>query len=216
MAQQDVFIFNIPGYKFINRARSCSAHGGLIIYLKEEYTFTERHLSDNSDLWEALFIDIQHEGLEDKTILANIYRPPKNNDCNAVLTKFNDEIRTIVSQLSQENSNCIIIGDTNINLLQLNESTQFQEYFDIFITNGLFPKRTLPTRYNLNRNTATLIDHFFCKFNDGENCIFSGILISSISDHLPYFAYLDFKRKQIDKRKPLWYTKTTQSQWMFL
>ena len=66
--------------------------------------------------------------------------PPKDNDCNAVLTKFNDEIRTIVSQLSQENSNCIITGDTDINILQLNERTKFQEYFDIFITNGLFPK----------------------------------------------------------------------------
>ena len=171
--QQDVSIFNIPGYKLINRARSCSAHGGLVIHLKEEYTFTERHLSVNSNLWEGLFIDIQHEGLENKITLANIYRPPKDNDCNAVLTKFNDEIRTIVNQLSQENSNCIITGDTNINIFEVNERTNFQEYFDIFITNGLFPKITLPTRYNLNRNTGTLIDHLFCKLIDGENCISS-------------------------------------------
>ena len=110
-------------------------------------------------------------------------------------TLSNEEIRPIVTQLSQERSNCIITGDTNINLLKVNERIKFQEYFDIFITNGLFPKITFPTRYNLNRNTATLIDHLFCKFIDGENCISSGILISNISDHLPYFAYIRLKKK---------------------
>ena len=96
-----------------------------MIYLNE-YTFTEHHLSDNSNLWEGLFIDIQHEGLENKITLAYIHRPPKDNAHSAVLTKINEEIRTIVSQLSQENSNCIIIGDTNINPLQLNERTKCQ------------------------------------------------------------------------------------------
>ena len=211
-AQQDVSIFHIPGYKLINRARSCSAHGGLIIYLKEDYTYNERQLSDNSEVWEGLFIDIDHEGLENKITLANIYRPPKNNDSNAVLTKFNDEIRTIVNQLSRENSNCIITGDTYINLLKINKRTKFQEYFDIFITNGLFPKITLPTRYNLNRNTSTLIDHLFCKFIDGKNCVSSGILIGNISDHLPYFAYLDLKRKtNKQKRTVLVYKNTEES-----
>ena len=62
---------------------------GLKIYLKEQYTFTERHLSDISNLWQGLFIEIQHEGLENEITLANICRPPKDNDCNAVLTKFN-------------------------------------------------------------------------------------------------------------------------------
>ena len=155
-------------------------------------------------------IDIDHEGLENKITLANIYRPPKNNDSNAVLTKFNDEIRTIVHQLSRENSNCIITGDTNINLLKINERTKFQENFDIFITNGLFPKITLPTRYNLNRNTATLIDHLFCKFIDGENCVSSGILINNISDHLPYYAYLDLKRKTNKRKRTVMVYKNTE------
>ena len=35
----DLSMFHIPGYKLINRARSCGAHGGLIIYLKDEYTY---------------------------------------------------------------------------------------------------------------------------------------------------------------------------------
>ena len=74
----DVSIFHIPGYKLINRAKSCSAHGGLIIYLKDEYTYKERQLCNDSKVWEDLFIDIEHEGLDNKITLANIYRPPKN------------------------------------------------------------------------------------------------------------------------------------------
>ena len=126
--------------------------------------------SDNQNYIFGLFIDIEHEGLDYKITLANIYRPPKINDNNTVLGEFNEEIRPIVTQLSQERSNCIITGDTNINVLKINERIKFQEYFDIFITNGLFPKIFFPTRYNLNRNTATLKDHLFCKFidNDGK------------------------------------------------
>ena len=119
---------------------------------------------------------------------------------------------TIVNQHLQENSNCIITGDTNINLSKIYERTKFEEYFDIFITNGLFPKITLPIRYNLNRNTATLIDHLFCKFIDGENSVSSGRLIRIISDHLPYFAYLDLERKTNKrKRTALIYKNTEES-----
>ena len=207
---QDVSIFHIPGYKLINRARSCSAHGGLIIYLKDDYTYKERQLCNDSNIWEGLFIDIEHEGLDNKITLANIYRPPKNHDNNTVLSKFNDEIRPIVTQLSQERSNFIVTGDTNINLLKINERIKFQEYFDIFITNGLFPKIAFPTPYNLNRNTATSIDHLFCKFIDGENSVSSGILISNISDHLPYFAYIKLKMETKRKKKTVFVYKNTE------
>ena len=139
--------------------------------------------------------------------MANIYRLPKNNDSNAVLTKFNDEIRTIVNQLRRENSNCIITGETNINLTKINERTKFQEHFDIFITNGLFPKIT---HYDSNRSTAILIDHLFCKSIDGENCVSSGILISNILDHLPYFAYLDLKRKTNKRKRTVLIYKNTE------
>ena len=192
---QDVSIFHIPGYKLISRARSCSAHGVLIIYLKGDYTYKERQSCNDSNIWEGLFIDIEFEGL-DKITLANIYRPPK---MITILSKFNEEIRPIVTQLSQERSHFIVTGDTNINLLKIYERIKFQEYFDIFITNGLFPKISFPTWYNLNGNIATLIDHLFCKFIDGENCVSSGILISNRPDHLPYFA--DIKLKMKTKRK---------------
>ena len=70
----------------------------------------------------------------------------------------------LLPNLLQERSKCIVTGDTKINLLKVNERIEFQEYLDIFITNGLFSQITFPTRYNLNKNTVTLIDHLFCQF----------------------------------------------------
>ena len=143
-----------------------------------------------SDLWEGLFINVQHEHLQHDITLGNIYRPPKKNANNDVIQQFNAEIRPIIDLFGKENKNCIITGDTNINLLKINDRIKFQEYFDIFVSNRLFPKITYPTRFSKSdkRCTGTLIDHLFCKYLDGENCLSSGIFISSVSDHLPYFA----------------------------
>ena len=186
----DTSQYDIPGYKSIHKGKPCSAHGGLMTYLDEEYSYNLRDLMIASDLWTGLFINVQHEHLQHDITLGNIYRPPKKNDNNDVIQQFNAELRPIIDLFGKENKNCIITGDTNINLLKINERIKFQEYFDIFVSNGLFPKITYPTRLSKSekRCTGTLIDHLFCKYLDGENCLSSGIFISSVSDHLPYFA----------------------------
>ena len=53
------------------------------------------------------------------------------------------------------------VGDFNIDLLQCEAREKFQEYFDIFLTNGLMPQITLPTRFSKKR--ATLIDQIFTR-----------------------------------------------------
>ena len=69
----DISIFHISGYKLINRDGSCSAHGGLIIYLKDDYNYKEHQLCYDFNIWEGLFIDIEHKGLDSKITPANIY-----------------------------------------------------------------------------------------------------------------------------------------------
>ena len=151
-----------------------------------------------SDLWEGLFINMHHEHLPQNLTLGNIYRPPKKNDNNDVIHKFNTELRPIIDQLGKENKTCIITGDMNVNLSKINERIKLQEYFDIFVSNGLFPTRFSKSE---KRCTGTLIDHLFCKYLDGENCLSSGIFIITVPDHLPYFAYLDMKKRSTMKTK---------------
>ena len=91
-----------------------------------------------SDLWEGLVINVKHEHLQHDITSGNIYKPPKKNDDNDVIQQFNAELRPIIDLFGKQNKNCITTGYTNLNLLKINEKIKFQEYFDIFVSNGLF------------------------------------------------------------------------------
>ena len=189
----DTSHFILPGYKLISRGKTCTGHGGLITYIHDKFNFTIRDLCPESDIWEGLFVDIYNEDINKKVTLCNIYRPPKRNDCNAILESFNSELRPIISSLANENSHCIFTGDFNIDLLKVNERIEYQEYFYLFVTNSFLPNIVLPTR--LSRHNATLIDQIFSKTSSGSNENTSGILLSNMSDHLPYFCLLDILTK---------------------
>ena len=157
--KSDTSLYNIPGYQLIHKGKSCSEHGRLMTYLDEKYSYTVKDLMIASDLWEGLFINIQHEHLPQNLTLGNIYGPQKKNN-NDVIHQFNTELRPIIDQLGKENKKCIITGNININFLKINEGIKFQEYFDIFVSNRLFLKITYPTRFSKSekRCTGTLID----------------------------------------------------------
>ena len=139
--------------------------------------------------------------MDKKLTLCNIYRPPQRNECNDVIDSFINELQPVLSKLQNESSHCVFAGDYNIDLLKINERLKIQEYFDIFTTHGFTPNIVLPTRFS-HRN-ASLIDQLFCKMSsaDTRNSNVSGILISNLSDHLPYFSSLDIcsPRKQTPK-----------------
>ena len=48
----------------------------------------------------------------------NIYRPPKKSDDNDVIQQFNTELHPLVDLFGNENKNCIVTSDTNINLFE--------------------------------------------------------------------------------------------------
>ena len=77
-----------------------------------------------------------------------------------------------------------IIGDFNINLLKT-EICDFEHEFLTSVQSRYFtPTTDKPTRvYN---NSATLIDNFFV--NNPENVVYSGNVVSDISDHFTQFC----------------------------
>ena len=186
---QDISLFQIPGYNLVHKGKVCSEHGGLITYISEKYTYSIRNLCKSSNLWEGLFIDIFHEKFNKKITLSNIYRPPKFNNSNPTIENFIQEIRPIVTTLSKENSQTIFTGDFNINLLEINQRLKYQAYLDLFVTMGFYPKIVQPTRFS--KRNATIIDQTFCKFSTATQNSKSGIILSSMSDHLPHFTCID-------------------------
>ena len=55
----------------------------------------------------------------------------------------------------------------------------------MFQTNSFYPKLILPTRFS--SKSCTLIDQIFCKTTNATRSASANIIISDISDHLPYY-----------------------------
>ncbi len=52
--------------------------------------------------------------------------------------------------MEKDNSECIIAGDFNTDLLKLNDKEVYREFFDNLTENGFYPKITIPTRFSKN------------------------------------------------------------------
>ena len=169
-----------------------------MIYLSDQFSYRIKNVIVRSDLWDGQFIDVHGENLRGKLTIGNIYRPPRFNNNNSTFKQFLSELDPVLSSITKDNTNVIITGYFNIDLLQINDRVEIQKYFDLFVTRGLFPKITLPTRsaiYN-----ALLIDQLYCKVTDPRQHIVSYLIKSNMSDHYPYFSILDILKHV--KHKP--------------
>ena len=123
----------------------------------------------------------------------NIYRPPK--DLNEHYLSFINEFSQLLSHLQTNNAEVILAGDFNINLLQINEKRLFSQFFDGLTENCFYPKITLPTRFS--NKHGTLIDNFMCKLTKCTLNTTAGIFTKRLSDHQPYFIFLNTANPKI-------------------
>ena len=110
--------------------------------------------------------------------------------------------------MEQSNSEVIIAGDFNNNLLDIKTKDKVLTFYNSFTTIiGLLPEITLPTRFS--HRTGTLIDNFICKLSDISLKSKSGILIDRLSDHQPYFMSLNLRAVNIIPHKYITINKQT-------
>ena len=111
-------------------------------------------------------------------VIGVIYRPP-DTDINSFVAIITD----ILSVIKAERKTCYILGDFNINLINVSNHIPTAEFLELMYSHAFTPLITKPTR--VTSNTATLIDNIFT--NSSRNS-FNGILLSDISDHFPIFC----------------------------
>ena len=70
-------LFSIPNYSMISLPPTCSSHGGLVIYIHENFNANKLEIYKTSELWEGLFLEISGGGLSKPINLCNIYGPPE-------------------------------------------------------------------------------------------------------------------------------------------
>ena len=183
-------LVSLEGYECFYVKPTSSSHGGFITYVDNEFDVSVTKKIDNSTVWEGLFLELTHRSLNDKIIVGNIYKPPRDNNNPTNINVFMTELEPIIQELSSSNTEVLICGDYNINLLKLTGEAHFSDFFEMMLGHSYYPKIALPTRLN-NSSGATLIDNIFCKLSPYTVNTCAGIILDQLSDHYPYFVSLD-------------------------
>ena len=94
----------------------------------------------------------------------------------------------------------IICGDFNIDLVHVNTSKVANIFFDTVNSLGCTHLINHQTRIDIKHNSSSIIDNIFtnCNLNLKRS---SGIIISDIPDHFPIVLNLQFSTKPQDKIK---------------
>ena len=138
--------------------------------MDDKYDVEVKKTVDDSNIWEGLFLELNHNSLQNKIIIGNVYKPPSDNNSARNINAFKSEIEPILQEISISNSEALICGDYNIYLLKINGEAHFSEFSDTMFGHSFYPKITLPTR--LNRTSgATLIDNIYYKYSLLMHCI---------------------------------------------
>ncbi len=100
------------------------------------------------------------------------------NDLNLFINDF----ESCLVKISDENKQCYVSGDFNLDILQ-HTTTNTLGNFNVFYNNNMYPLIDRPTR--ITPTTATLIDNIFT--NVLIHKINSGIFVSDLTDHFPTY-----------------------------
>ena len=111
-----------------------------------------------------------------------IYRPPNQN-----VQSFLDYLSYIFSIVNKGKKCLYLLGDFNLDLLELMSCQNVVNFLDLCMTNSVYPLIHSPTR--VTNTSATLLDNIFT--NDLEQS-HAGVMIADISDHFPVFSLSNY------------------------
>ena len=180
-------LYGLTGYKAIHNYRKQKKGGGVSLFMKENIRYIDRDdLLHMNDYIECVFIELEkgEMGLGSNAVIGVIYRPPGTE-----IKIFNEHLQGILQSINSENKKCYLLGDYNINLLNIDKHTDTNEFLDMMYTHSLFPNITKPTR--IYGKSSTLIDNIFSNDLLGPTQTLSGILETDIGDHYPVFHIVD-------------------------
>ena len=188
--EMEMSYFSLPNYSMVYKNRRLSTHGGLILYIHDDFAFKELNneiaISHESNLFESIFVELWRKSCSyQKYILGNVYRLPLYGIDD--LTSFTNEFTTLLNLLKTRSNFIYLCGDYNIDILKMSSNHVYNTFYENVISCSFAPKITLPTR--ICDTTSTLIDNVYTNVLDKKHT--SGILIRPISDHQMYFCIMN-------------------------
>ena len=174
----DLDYYTLPGYTLLSDCYRISAHGGVAIYVHNDFSFKRLDIYNTSAVYENISIELwRNNKIGTKYLISSIYRPPRN--LVESLTTFINEFSDYLNHVEQIYRKAYICGDTNINLLSIHENIHYNTFYENVTMHGFMPQITLPTR--LSDTCDTLIDNIFT--NNFERSHTNCVLTRKMSDH---------------------------------
>ena len=181
-------LFSLPGYYSIFQSKISGKHkgSGLGIYIEENFISNKiNKLSMSNNDIESLFICI--ENTNQPLTFGIIYRPPSGK-----LENFFSHLENIMSNLPESDS--IITGDFNINLLSNKLCKEIRKFENAMFGNCFIPLISLATHHKPGCYPSC-IDNIIV--NSHEKVLMSGVLDVTVSHHSPVLCiYNDFVDKE--------------------
>ena len=136
-------LYNINNYTFISNARN-TRRGGVGMYVRNGISYERRYgldVSNNSS--ESIFAELDTGS--QKILVGVIYRPP-----NQPVYDFLKYINDILQIVHTEKKLFYMMGDFNINILNVSNVQYVDEFLDTMLSNSMFPLIKYPTRVSSN------------------------------------------------------------------
>jgi exonuclease III len=139
-------------------------------------------------IFESIFIQLNLSNTK-KCIVGSVYRPGTAHPtltASDAFVNFSELLSNVLDELSSFNIPIYLLGDLNLDVLQVNASSNVSDYINLLFSYGLLQVITRPTRCT--DHSATLIDHIITnsQLSSYETCI----ITSSVSDHFPVVFFL--------------------------
>ena len=182
--------FSLPNYTMLFENRRLSTHGGLIMYIHDDFAYKELNkeiiLSSTFNLFESQFAEIwRTTSIFQKYIIGNIYRLPSYIDDD--LSTFTDEYTNLLNILRTRSKFVYLCGNFNTDILKICSNNHYNTFYENVMSCCFVPKITLPTR--ICDTASTLIDNIYTNVLDKSHT--SGILKRPLSDHQMYFCVMN-------------------------
>ena len=158
--------------------------GGVVILVKRHI----KHSVDSAVQLKNQYVEnmVLKLKLSDKSIvhISAIYRHHQLS-----VKDFSKAIKQHI-KMFPKNTNLVLAGDINIDLRNINDNVTTRNYLDKLKTLNCNQLIHVPTR--ITTSTKTLIDHIYIRPSKDIK-VHRGVLLDSVSDHLPTFVIINLK-----------------------
>ena len=184
---------SLPNYLFLGKSRMRLKKGGVGFFIRSslmDLVSIDTNLSIYEEgLFESLFLRIKGEENSNDIVLGTVYLPTGQR---LNKSQVYEHFETITDKIIADKSDCILVGDFNIDLLKYGNDAHVSEYVDHFVSNGFKYRLLLPTR--VTHTSATLIDHVIDNLSSPPQT--SGVMCTQLhgakgyTDHFPTYTII--------------------------